>query len=175
MENPAYKTALGLLIKSMQEDGASNRNHQILVPIGPTPQVLIDVGMPALQLAVLGKVIDKVFFDHGIPRGTLERLYALLESPKAIFKGHQGNPGAAVLTYEVKNAAPIIVAVHPDKQVGGRGGGNRYNMIASIYAKSSPAGETLESRWTREGLLLWKARGTKEDASRPTLRVVGKK
>ncbi|GGC04658.1 MuF-C-terminal domain-containing protein [Pseudoduganella buxea] len=155
MENPAYKTALGLLIKSLQE--GSVKNHQIPLPIGPTPQVLLDIGMPPLQLAVLGKVIDKVVFDHGIPKGTLERLYKILEAPKAIFKGHLDNPGAAVLTYEVKNSDPIIIAVHPNKQVGGRDGGARFNLVASVYAKSTRPGETLEARWTREGLLLWKA------------------
>jgi len=61
MENPAFKTALSLLIKSMVQDDASKQhhNHQIILPIGPTPRVLLDLGMPNLQLAILGKVVDK--------------------------------------------------------------------------------------------------------------------
>ncbi len=155
MENPAFKTALGLLIKSMTHDGVTNQkaNHQVVLPIGLTPKVLLDIGMPELQLAIVGKVVDKVFFDHGIAKGTLERIYSLLESPKAIYKGHHDNPGSAVVTFEVKNSAPIIIAIHPDKQMGRI----RYNNIASMYAKNSGGGVQIEERWTKEGLLLWKA------------------
>ncbi len=155
MENSAFKAALGLLIKSMMHDDVARQhtNHQVVLPIGPTPQVLLDIGMPSLQVAILGKVVDKVYFEHGIPKGTIERLYSLLEAPKAIFKGQQGNPGAAVITYEVKNMAPIIIAVHPNKQIGRVA----YNNIASMYAKTTRPGESIEDRWTREGLLLWKA------------------
>lgn len=157
MENPAFKTALHLLVKSMMHDGEAKQhtNHQIILPIGPTPRVLLDLGMPNLQMAISGKVIDKVLFEHGIPKGTIERLYSLIESPKAIFKGHQGNPGAAVITFEVKNMHPIIIAIHPNKQMGRAG--TAYNSVASMYAKASKAGESIEDRWTREGLLLWKA------------------
>ncbi|MDM5181904.1 hypothetical protein PO883_32530 [Massilia sp. DJPM01] len=159
MENPAYKTALGLLIKSMMHDGDAKQhtNHQVILPIGPTPQVLLDLGMPNLQLVILGKVVDKVLFEHGIPKGTIERLYSLLESPKAVFKGHQDNPGSAVVTFELKNMAPIIIAIHPNRQMGGRVG-TAYNNIASMYAKETRTGESIEDRWTREGLLLWKAK-----------------
>lgn len=168
MENPAFKTALGLLIKSMTQDGEAQqrKNHQVILPIGPTPQVLLDLGMPALQLAIVGKVVDKVFFEHGIPKGTLERIYTLLASPRAIFKGHQGNPGSAIITFEVKNSAPIIIAIHPDKQMGRV----RYNNVASMYAKSTGNGENIEERWTREGLLLWKA-----PPAAPILKVVAQK
>lgn len=155
MENPAFKAALGLLIKSMTQDGAASQkaNHQVILPVGPTPKVLLDLGMPELHLAIVGKVVDKVLFDHGIPKGTLERIYSLLEAPKAIYKGHHDNPGSAVVTYEVKNSDPIIIAVHPNKQMGRV----MYNNIASMYAKSSGGGITIEERWTRDGLLLWKA------------------
>lgn len=181
MENPAFKTALGLLIKSMMQDGATKQhvNHQLILPIGPTPKVLLDLGMPDVQLVISGKVVDKVLFEHGIPKGTIERLYSLLEAPKAIYKGHQGNPGSAVVTYEVKNMAPIIIAIHPNKQMGGRSG-TVYNNVASMYAKETRAGESIEDRWTREGLLLWKAQpapvvAVAIAAVPPALKVVGQK
>ena len=155
MENPAFKTALNLLIKSMIHDDGSGQptNHQILIPIGPTPRVLLDIGMPELQLAILGKVVDKILFEHGIPKGTILRLYSLLESPQAIFRGHLGNPGSAVVTFELKNMAPIIIAIHPDKPIGRA----RYNAVASMYAKETKTGVSIIERWTREGLLLWKS------------------
>ncbi len=172
MENPTFKVALQLLIKSMTHDGEAKQrtNHQVILPIGPTPQVLLDLGMPQLQLAILGKVVDKVLFEHGIPKGTIERLYSLLESPKAIFKGHLDNPGSAVVTFEVKNMAPIIVAIHPNKQIGR----SMYNNVASMYAKESKPGESFEERWTRQGLLLWKAQSTTVMAVSP-LKIVGQK
>lgn len=178
MENPAFKTALGLLIKSMMQDGAAKQhvNHQLILPIGPTPQVLLDLGMPDVQLVISGKVVDKVLFEHGIPKGTIERLYSLLEAPKAIYKGHQSNPGSAVVTYEVKNLAPIIIAIHPNKQMGRVG--NVYNNVASMYAKETRAGESIEDRWTREGLLLWKANSVvvaATFAAPPALKIVGQK
>lgn len=156
MENPTFKTALGLLIRSMTQDGEEKQSsyHQIVLPIGATPPVLLNVGLPDLQLAISGKVIDKVIFDHGIPKGMLARIYALLESPKSIYKGHLENPGAVVVTYEVKNMAPIIIAIHPDRQMGRA----RFNKVASMYAKSTKPGVSNEDRWTREGLLLWRAR-----------------
>jgi hypothetical protein len=156
MENPAFKIALGLLIKSMTHDDASkqHRNHQIILPIGRTPLVLRNIGMPDLQLAILGKVVDKVMFEHGIPKGTLERIYTLLESPKAVYRGHLDNPGSAIITFETRNLAPIIIAVHPNKQMGRA----IYNNVASMYAKTTGQGQSIEDRWTREGLLLWKAK-----------------
>lgn len=170
MENPAFKTALNLLVKSMMhdDDAKQHTNHQVILPIGPTPQVLLDLGMPDLQLVILGKVVDKVLFRHGIPKGTIERLYGLLEAPKAIYKGHLDNPGSAVVTYEVKNMDPIIIAVHPNKRMGRAA----YNNVASMYAKANRPGESIEDRWTREGLLLWKA---KPIVVPPVLKVVGQK
>jgi len=180
MENPAFKTALSLLIKSMMQDGNAKQhvNHQVILPIGPTPQVLLDLGMPDVQLVISGKVVDKILFDHGIPKGTIERVYSLLEAPKAIYKGHQANPGSAVVTYEIKNMFPIIIAIHPNKQMGGRDG-TVYNNVASMYAKESGTGESIEDRWTREGLLLWKATSAVNVApasvAAPTLKIVGQK
>lgn len=170
MENSAYKTALGLVLKSMISDDEVKlrSNHQIVIPIGPTPQVLLDIGMPDLPLAITGKVIDKVFFDHGIPKGTLERIYTLLEAPKAIYKGHQGNPGSAVITFEVKNGSPILIAVHPGRQLGGRA--DLYNNVASMYAKTSK--EPIEVRWKKEGLLLWEAPQQSRNVVLPLLKVV---
>ncbi|SDH06824.1 MULTISPECIES: hypothetical protein [unclassified Duganella] len=171
MENPAFKTALGLLLKSMTQDDEAKQksNNQVILPIGKTPQVLLDLGMPDLQLAITGKVVGKVYFEHGIPKGTLERIYAMLEMPKAVFKGHLDNPGSAVLTYEVKNMAPIIIAVHPNKQMGRLS----YNNVASVYAKSTAGRESIEDRWTREGLLLWAASAV--PAVPVALKLVGQK
>ena len=161
MEDANYKTLLGMVLKDITNPANNNPvlHHQRILTLGPTPQVLIDVGMPQLPIVILGRVVDKAVFDHGMTKGLLERLYTLIATPKAVYQAHQGQPGSVVVTYEVKNTAPIIVAIHPNKQMGGRGDRTAfYNNIASVYDKqSSRPGETIEVRWKKEGLLLWEA------------------
>lgn len=161
VEDTNYRTLLGVLLKDMtgQADGNTVVHHQRILTLGPTPQILVDHGMPQLPIVITGKVVDKVFFDHGITKGMLERLYTLIDTPKAIYKAHQGQPGSVVVTFENKGGAPIVVAVHPNKRMGGRSDNpNFFNNIASIYDKqSNTPGETIEVRWKREGLLLWEA------------------
>lgn len=187
MEDANYKTLLGMVLKDIMNPANTNPalHHQRILTLGPTPQVLTDLGMPQLPVVVLGRVIDKAVFDHGMTKGLLERLYTLIASPKAIFQAHQGQPGSVVVTYEVKNAAPIVVAIHPDKQMGGRGRGeamSRYNNVASVYDKQSgKPNETIDVRWKREGLLLWEApqieavKEAKQVAEVIPLRAVGQK
>lgn len=161
MEDANYKTLLSIVLRDIMNPANTNPalHHQLILTLGPTPKVLTDTGMPQLPIIILGRVIDKAVFDHGVTKGLLERLYKLIATPKAIYRAHQNQPGSVVITYEVKNAAPIIVAIHPDKQMGGRGERPaRYNNVASVYDKqSSQPGETIEVRWKREGLLLWEA------------------
>jgi Phage MuF-C-terminal domain len=182
MEDANYKTLLGMVIKDITSQTNTNPalHHQRILTLGPTPQVLTDLGMPQLPIVILGRVIDKAIFDHGITKGLLERLYTLIATPKAVYQAHQGQPGSVVVTYEVKNTAPIIVAIHPDKQMGGRGqSAARYNNVASVYDKQSgKPNETIEVRWKREGLLLWEATAVQEEkqsAEVIPLRVAGMK
>lgn len=161
MEDANYKTLLGLVLKDLTNPGNTNPvlHHQRILTVGPTPQVLTDLGMPQLPVVITGRVIDKAHFEHGMTKGLLERLYTLIAAPKAVYRAHQGQPGSVVVTYEVKNTAPIIVAIHPNKEMGGRGSRAAYfNNIASVYDKhSNKPGETIEVRWKRDGLLLWEA------------------
>ena len=54
-----------------------------------------------------------------------------------------------MLTYEIKQNYPIIIAVHKDKLYG------RYEVVnecVSMYAKQGPDPEI---KWKNDGLLLW--------------------
>lgn len=161
MEDANYKSLLGMMLKDLTDSANCNSvlHHQRILTLGPTPQVLIDIGMPQLPLVISGRVVDKAFFDHGMTKGLLEQLYKLIANPKAAYQGHQDQPGSAVVTYETKDGAPIIAAIHPNKQMGGRGDRAAfYNNIASVCDKrSNSPGETIEVRWKKQGLLQWQA------------------
>ncbi|MGA0572048.1 hypothetical protein ACO2Q9_15120 [Variovorax sp. VNK109] len=142
----AFQTAVKLILAAANTD---QPHHEAVLNIGATPEYLRKhAAFPELDLIVTGKTIDKVHFEHGITRSQLARLPALLEAPKALYRSDTVG-GAIVVTFELKNSNPIIIAVHPAKLVGRQ----RFNVIASIYDK--PAEITL--RWQQKGLLLWKS------------------
>ena len=156
MEDPNYKAALQLLLKSLMAGYEENKlaNHSIILTLGPTPQILIQYGYSQLPIIITGKVIDKSFFDHGITKPVLERAYKFIESPKAIYYSNNNDApdGTVLLSYEVNKANdPLIVAIHPNKQLGRRG--QLYNNVASIYYKQGSP----EVRWKKLNLLKWEA------------------
>lgn len=148
MTDTNYKVALNLMIQSCVQGKA---RHELYLEVGPTPTSLTMHGVPQLPLAISGKTVDKVFFDHGITKSVLERLHGLVESPNAVFKSAtHAAQGYVVITVELKGLAPVIIAVHANKQIGR---GKNVNEIASVYAKEDL---TIQQRWVAEGLLLWK-------------------
>jgi len=52
-----------------------------------------------LPLVITGKVIDKVYFDHGITRPMLGRLYSTIAQLKAIYRSDTAG-GAVIVTFE---------------------------------------------------------------------------
>lgn len=156
MEDPNYKAALQLIIKSMMDGYEANKltNHSLILTLGPTPDILLQYGYSQLPIAITGKVIDKSFFDHGVTRPVLERTYKFIESPKAIYNTNSNDApdGSVLLSYEInKLNEPLIVALHPNKQLGGRT--NLYNNVASVYYKQGNA----EVRWKQLNYLRWEA------------------
>ncbi|MDP1870226.1 MAG: hypothetical protein Q8K61_01235 [Gallionella sp.] len=154
MEDINYRTSLTLLLRSLTQPAQNSKpsvaHHQHVFVLGPTPQVLIDQGLPELPLAISGKVLDKVYFDHGISKSMLERLYPMLCTPKAIYRSADASKGNVVMTFEMKDSLPIIVPIKPNSQMAGRR--NYFNVVTSVYAKAGDA----EVRWAQEGLLMWK-------------------
>ena len=157
MEHPNYKTAVRLVIQNAQN---GNVHHEHVLEIGPTPETFLRLGFPPLPLAIKAKTIDKVYFDHGITRGILERLYNLVASPRAIYRSappHQ--TGHVAVTAVFKGNEPIIIALHPNKAVGR---GRFVNEVASVYAKHPD----IEAKWAAAGLKLWSANTVDEEKPR---------
>lgn len=156
MEDPNYRVALQLILKSMIDGYEANKlvNHSLIINLGPTPEILLQYGYNQLPIVITGKVIDKSFFDHAVTKPVLERAYKFIESPKAIYLSNNDDaPGSTVLmSYELNKANdPLIIAIHPNKQLGRRE--QLYNNVASIYYKQGNP----EVRWKKLNLLLWEA------------------
>ena len=144
-----YKSLVELLIK---EELKGISRHEIVLDLGPPPRYLVDhVGFPDLPLAITSKTIAKACFDHGIPEAMLKRLPEIVANPKSVFKSanaHQKD-SVVVLTFELKDACPVIIPIQKNRQMGRQ---NIYNLITSIYGKE---GQDAESKWQKQGLLVW--------------------
>lgn len=146
----AYSVAIQAVLKACQD---GKPQHELWLPVCSTPQYLVDMGFPSLPIGINGGTVDKVHFDHGITKGVLERLPTILAAPQALFRSTSA--GAVVVTFELKAAENIIIAMHPDKQVGR--GPQRLNVVASIYAKRPE----VILKWRENGLLVWEAKAAK--------------
>jgi hypothetical protein len=140
-----FQAAIQLIITAATTD--KPQKEAVLI-VGATPQYLIDEGgFPALDLIITGSTIDKVFFDHGMTKGLLERLDVILLNPKALYRSDTVPGGSVVVTFEVKGGRPVIAALHPNKLIGRK----RCNVVASVYDKEAG----IETRWQAKGLLVW--------------------
>lgn len=142
-----FCTAVDLIIKASME---GKPRHEVVLHVGKTPELLISYGLPDLPLVITGRTIDKIFFDHGITKGVIERLHGLVSSPMTIYRAappHQS--GSVVVTLETHRGCPVIIPIRASKQFG-----RSYfaNEITSMYAKE---GESFDKRWLSAGLLLW--------------------
>lgn len=139
-----FKAAVSLILQAAAQ---GTPKHETVLTLGGTPQFLLDNGFPDLPLNIKGATIDKAHFDHGIPRGVLERLAEIITSPKALYKSATVSGSAVVITLEMKAGSPILIPVHANKPVGR----SHANFVASMYTKEA----AVEERWKSEGLLLW--------------------
>lgn len=179
MEDTNYKTALSVFLQTIK---AGTKYHEYSLDIGMTPPVLLGIGLPELPMTISVKIIDKIFYQHGIPEAKLKRLYDLIANPKSIFKSDSPHidPGkvnpVVVITVEVKDANPILIAVHPNQIIGRR----PVNQIKSMYDKPAD----MLQKWRGKGLLLWDApqesgtapiSGTGPAPARPVVTVMKKR
>lgn len=142
-----YRTAVAVIIKA-STDGKPQ--HEAVLRVGQTPELLIKYGLPELDLVITGRTIDKSVFDHGISKGVIERLHTLISSPKTLYRSAPPHTnGSVVVTLEMHRQCPVIIPIRANKQFGR----DRFvNEITSVYAKE---GGNFEQRWRSEGLLLW--------------------
>jgi len=142
-----YCTAVGLIIKASME---GNPHHEAVLNVGTTPVILVSHGLPDLPLVITGKTVDKIFFDHGITKGMIERLHGLISLPQTIYRAAPPHhAGSVVVTLEMHKGYPVIISIRASRQFGR----SLYaNEITSMYAKE---GGSFEKRWVADGLLLW--------------------
>lgn len=119
-----------------------------------TPPVLQAVGLPNLPLAMLPHSAAKVMGN------TSERKHAVTEEQMVQLPHEIGNPVAVfasadpqfpdslvVLTSLAENGKPVIVAIHPDRQMQN----HKVNVIASAYGKDR--WQKIFNEWAGKGLL----------------------
>lgn len=144
-----YITLVDILI---QNESAGIPHHTPILMLGETPNYLIEnAGYLQLPMAITGKVISKIHFDHGITKTIIKKLPEILAKPKGLFKSANENQtdSVVVLTYEIKGFLPIVIPIVKNRVVGRI----EYNLVTSVYAKE---GEDPELKWQKQGLLLWK-------------------
>lgn len=145
-----YATLVDVLIHNEMK-GISN--HERIVDLGDTPQLLIDTcGFPALPLAIKASTISKICFDHGISTAVIKRLPDIISSPKCLFQSanKQHTDSVVVLTFEIKGGSPIIVPIRQNMKAGRKS----YNFVTSMYAKEGPNPEV---KWRKDNLLIWES------------------
>lgn len=143
-----YKTLLDALIKA---EVAGTPRHELILDLGETPQVLLKVGFQQRRLILKGNVVGKIFFDHAIPQGQIERLPSVIASPKAIYRSAtRPQDTVVVMTFDFQAGDPVAVFVRSETSYGRE----IVNEIVSMYGKSGP---DPEAKWTRDGLCLWAA------------------
>ena len=142
-----FKTLVALVLEA---EIRGTPRPELILEVGPTPQLLLDNGFELLPLIVKATTIGKICFDQGINTGIIERIPKLVATPSHLFRSASVASGVVLITIENKNGAPIIIALHRNKLVGRR----RVNEVASVYAKEGP--DPIR-KWERDGLLLWKA------------------
>lgn len=142
-----FKTLVGQVIRSESE---GNPVHELILEIGQTPKLLLDLGFPDLVFIVKAKTIGKIYFDHGIKQSVIERIPEIINNPQAIFRSATNPTQGVIVTYELKGVSPVIMAVHRDKPIGRN---KTANELASMYGKE---GIDPMLKWEKDGLLLWR-------------------
>lgn len=146
-----FKTLVGMAIQA-EVDGKPR--HELILELGPTPESILRncPGFLPLDLVLKARNLGKIYFDHMVKKGVIERLPEILANPKALYRSVStaGMTAAVVMTFETQNGSPIIIPVHGNKQIGRR----QVNEVASMYAKE---GTDPEVKWKADGLLLWEA------------------
>jgi Phage MuF-C-terminal domain len=106
----------GASVARQRGRGGSSQSEQLPRPgielirgIGSTPERQVGLGFQDPRLAVKAKTIGKMFFEHGLTQGLIEKIPAILEAPKAIYRSDTHPTNMVVLTYELKAGAPIII------------------------------------------------------------------
>ena len=122
--------------------------------MGHTPDILVEVGLPDLDLYMTTGVMHKITDDkHHLTKEQVKALYAELADPVAVIRDEQGRHAAVTTLREGDD--PVIVGLLTDYPQGDKKGGGRLlvNRVTSAYGKQSFFGYMLKH--AREGNVLY--------------------
>ena len=142
-----YESLVDVVIRAEKE---GKPRHELVLEIGPTPSLLVGLGVKPHRMVIKAKTVGKIFFDHCLTQRQIEKIPTMLNQPRAIFKS--ANPdttNVVVLTFEFDQGAPVIIPIARDRQIGR---GDVTNEVVSMYAKTGP---DPVPGWLRGGLQLW--------------------
>lgn len=140
-----YETLVDVVLKA---ESSGKARHELVLEIGNTPKVLVDVGVSPLNIVIKAKTIGKIFFDHGLTQRQIERIPAMLEKPQQIYMSASHADSVVVFVYETHLNAPIMIPVAQNRQIGR----TVVNEVVSMYAKTGP---DPRPRWKKQGYLLF--------------------
>ncbi|PXF32629.1 hypothetical protein WH50_03340 [Pokkaliibacter plantistimulans] len=147
-----FATLVDALITSEMHEAPQ---HEKLLLVCDTPEYLrTHASFPALPVAVKSSIISKICFDHGIPTRMIQQLPTIIQNaPMALFKPAKQTltDSVVVVTFEIKNGAPVIIPIRKNQQVGRN---QYYNLVTSMYGKEGP---DPVQKWEADGLLIWKS------------------
>ena len=143
-----YETLIDVVIKA---ETAGKPRHELVLDVCATPEFLLTYGFSPWRLVIKAKTIGKVFFDHGLTQGQIERIPVMLDKPKALYTSATRPGSVVILTFETKAGSPLIVPIAKNQTIGR---GPLVNEVSSVYAKTGP---DPTPSWKAQGLLLWEA------------------
>lgn len=123
--------------KDLAESMQSLKSNVPVIRIGRTPEILIKLGVPDLDLGIWRDTIRKATngIKHSVSMSDIELLPEHLSDPVAVFKSK--THGKVVLIDAVDlNGDPVVAAIHLEQKEGRQ---LVINRVASIYGKENAA------------------------------------
>jgi hypothetical protein len=74
-----FETLVNLVIHAETE---GKPRHELVLSVGLTPEILVKLGFDALRLVVKAKTIGKMFFEHGLTQGLIEKFPRCSKRPR---------------------------------------------------------------------------------------------
>lgn len=149
----AQPGALETFAQAVDAAMTSLKSYVAPIPLGKTPEVLVRLGAPDVNLTINRDVIRKATngVKHNVTMEAIKALPEQLANPVMVFDS-KTLPGNLVVLTEFNDGrgAPVVAAVHLSK-IAGRG--MVVNEITSVHGRE-PA--TQISGWVRDGLMRYR-------------------
>lgn len=131
-------------IDAALEDGSDSRT---LVTMSLTPDVLQQLGVERKSLAVDYGVLAKIHDRHGLTPAQIASLPNKIADPIFVFEDDQRPGEFRVITNEMRNGVPVMVAIKPNDVVG------RISLPFMVSAYERSKFYATAKGWIKSGLL----------------------